>query len=201
VTGSVRAARALAAVLVVAALAGCGTAAQDDPTALPSEDVPFGLLDPSTSTPTSTAAEREPTAVSVFLVGANGLAALPREVPSPPTLQERMDALAEGPTGAERALGVRTALPPLEEAEQRVVTRADDGTALVELTEQFDALSGTAAVTALAQIVYTLTEDARISRVRFLRDGREITVPRADLTRAATVTRADYPLAFVARDT
>jgi spore germination protein GerM len=110
-----------------------------------------------------------------------------------------MDALARGPSGPERALGVRTAVPPLDRGEPRVVTSAEGRTALVELTDQFDALSGAAAVTALAQIVYTLTEDPDTGRVRFLRDGREITVPRADLTRAATVTRADYPLALVAR--
>lgn len=194
--------RGFVAVGIVLA-AGCGVETESSPSALPRDDVPFGLLDPpapttTSTTPTATTSAPDPrtTEIPVFFLGPEGLAAFSVEITGDPTTQRRLDALVAGPSDDLRAFGVRSAVPPVEE---RVIVRRQATTAFVELTDEFlDALTPNTASPALAQIVYTLTAAPQVARISFLNEGVAIDVLRPDGTPVRRpVTRADFPRALL----
>jgi spore germination protein GerM len=67
------------------------------------------------------------------------------------------------------------------------------GTAIVDLSRPFTALSGSDQLLALAQIVFTLTSRPGIGQVQFTLGGAAIDIPRANgsLT-PSPVSRDDY---------
>lgn len=186
------------------AVGACGVETESEPNTLRADDVPFGLLDPSAPTTTSTTPsattlpsdEVEIAQIPVFFLAPAGLTPFSVEVAAAPTPQRRLDALFAGPLAEWRALGVRSAVPPVLD---RITVRRQGATALVELSEEFlDALTQNSASPALAQIVYTLTAAKEVARVSFLNDGSPIDVVRPDGTPVRRpVTRADFPRALL----
>lgn len=178
---------ALAALGVIAA---CGVPIDSGPKALARDNVPFGLLRPSS--PTTTAPSAAPVTVSVviYLVAANGeLSAASREVPVPAPLTAILGALVDGPTNAEAAAGLQSAVPS-----QTVVTSASvsGGIATVDLGGTFAQLVGPAEIEAVAQIVFTATAIAGVTGVAFELNGQQVAVPTATGAEVPVANRAQF---------
>lgn len=197
-----RRACSIACVLAASFASACGVETQSSPSALPGDDVPFGLLDAPAPTTTSSLPRAslpenvEVIEIPVFFLTPAAFAPFPVEITASPTPQRRLDALFAGPLDDWRTLGVRSAVPPVLEP---ITVRRQASTALVELSDEFlDALTQESASPALAQIVYTLTAATEVARVSFLRDGAPIDVLRPDGTPVRRpVGRADFPRALL----
>jgi hypothetical protein len=179
------AAVATLACLVAAALSGCGVPVDGSPTAVARSKVPFGLLEPSRATsPTSTPPPATVT-VQIFLLSPTGrLVAVARNVAVPAALPAVLGALVQGPTDAEAAAGLQSALPP---GTQVVSATLASGVATVDLAGTFGQLVGQAQIDAVAQIVFTATALTGVTSVAFELDGQQVAVP--------TASGADVPVA------
>ncbi len=190
--------RRLLAVLLVLGLAtgvaSCGLNADDDPVAIPVEDLPPDLLDPNP--PTSTTLSGSPTtSVTVYLLVRTGnttrLTPVEREVEEVSS-RDVINALLAPPSREEQALGLISSIPadtalldtePADSNEQLVIDLSRD---------LFD-IEGSELANAFAQIVWTVTELDGVSQVRFRIDGESARAPNAEGTeQPGAVTRADY---------
>jgi spore germination protein GerM len=137
--------------------------------------VPFRLLDENSGVaPSDRLGDRD---VTVYFARGGVLVPETRRIPPPVSLTALIRSLRRGPTNAEAAAGIRTALP--EENAVRSV-RLEAGEATVDLTDALADLSTGDQVLALAQIVFTLTGSPGVGQVRFTRDGNPVEVPRPD---------------------
>jgi hypothetical protein len=171
-------------------LAGCGMRGQSTETRIEPADVPFELLEltPRVGPPPP----EEPGVggqATIFLEGGTGLVPVVRELGERARAADVLRALAAGPTPEEEALGVQTAITSGEAA---LSVRTDGTLAVVELGDAFFS-EGADQVTALAQIVFTLTGLEPITRIRFLVGAEPAEVPRADgVLTSEPVGRDDY---------
>jgi Sporulation and spore germination len=158
------------------ALGACGIPIDAGPHPLARGAVPFGLLEPSSATTTSTPS---PIAVPVpiFLIGTAGrLVSVARDVPIPAPMTTVLDALVAGPSASEASAGLATAVPP----ETDVLSAAiSSGVATVNLAGTFDQLVGQAQIEAVAQIVFTATAQPGVHGVAFELEGQPVEVPVA----------------------
>jgi spore germination protein GerM len=185
----------VAAVGVVAALAlaGCGVPVDRSPSALPRRGIPFGLLQPSSRATTTTSTPSPVTVpVRIYLVGANGrLVGVTRELQ---TDQESpadvLGALVRGPSNAEVAAGLESAVPP-----QTVVLGASvgaGGVATVNLAGTFEQLVGQPLIQAVAQIVFTAAGLPGVTAVSFQLGGTGVSVPVANGVLVATASPSQF---------
>ena len=183
------------ALLVAGALAlsGCGVPVDARPTALSRQGVPFGLLEPTAPTTSVTAAQPSPVEVPVriYLLGSNGhLVAVDRDVPvTASDLAAVVGALAVGPTDAEAAAGLQSALPALTTVLPG--TAIVDGVATVNLGGTFGQVVGTQEIEAVAQVVFTASALPGVNGVTFQLSGLPVDVPVA--------SGADVPVANTAQ--
>ena len=185
---------ALLAVLVSLGVSACGIPSDKGVTLAQPGDVPFDLLDASSSTGTTgTTAPQTPTArATIFLVQGDRLAAASRDLPAPVSAQSVLENLVNGPSDSEIALGLRTAL--LADDLIRSVGVAG-GIATVDLGPAFAEIGGRDQILALAQIVSTLTGLPGVGRVSFTLEGNSVGVPRGDgAITTGSVSRDDYAL-------
>jgi hypothetical protein len=174
------------------ALAGCGVPVDRQPAALGRHGVPFGLLDPtgSTTTVTTTPSPIE-VPVQIFLIGPTGhLVPVARDVPvSAPDVATVLGALVAGPTDAESAAGLQSALTP-----QTTVLGATlaGGVATVNLNGAFGQLVGPPQIQAVAQIVYTATALPGVTGVTFELSGTPVEVPVANGVQVPLAGRAQF---------
>jgi spore germination protein GerM len=180
---------ALLVALVLVAAAGvsaCGVPTDDSASKLHTKDVPFGLLDREAG---SAAANSGQEAALVYFAKNGRLVASSRRLAGPVSARSLVNSLSRGPTGVEIAAGLRSALP--DGAVRRV--SLSSGTARVDLARPFTELSSSDQITALGQLVYTLTGEPGVGLVRFTLLDQPTEVPRADgsLT-PARVSRDDY---------
>jgi hypothetical protein len=184
----------LLAVLAVCGAAGCGIPPDKGATLAQPRDVPFDLLDASSSTGTTAipAPSTPTTRATLFFVQGERLAAASRDLPSPLSAQSVLESLVNGPTDSEIALGLRTAL--LADDLIRSVGVAG-GIATVDLGPAFAEIGGRDQILALAQIVSTLTSLPGVGRVTFTLEGNAVGVPRGDgAITTGSVSRDDYAL-------
>jgi spore germination protein GerM len=128
--------------------------------------------------------------VQLYFVGGERLVGVVRRARSP-DLETAVRTLLDGPTDAEAAGGLRTAVPAGTELQQ---ARVEGGTAWVDLSKPFADVSGENQVPAVAQLVFTATGVAGVERVTIAVDGTVIEVPRSDGTLTpGPLTRADFP--------
>jgi spore germination protein GerM len=180
----------VAAVAAVLTTAACGVPNDSNPRALPKNDVPFGLLTPTTTPPTLPGATQPTEGVTVFLVSSNRLIAVGREVAPPATLFKSLTALLGGPSGQESAAGFRSAI---NDGTRLLSLRVQQGVATIDVSGTFVGVSGQEQILALAQIVFTATADPSVTSVLFALDDKPVEVPRGDGTlTAAGLTRADF---------
>ncbi len=192
-TGGAR--RLLAAVAVtgsVLSAAACGIPTAAGPTPIARSDVPYHLLDPRT---TSSSVPGVAPAVGVpeqiFLVAPSGhLVSATREVAVPAALGQVLGALLAGPTATESASGVQSYLSG---AGVDVTATQTGGIATVRFTADPIQVVGPDQTMAIAQVVYTATQQPGITGVEFEIDGKPIEVPTAAGAQVpGPVGRADY---------
>lgn len=182
--------RPLTLVLVAALAAlgpGCGVEPQSAPEVVDPDDVPFGLLE---STTTSLALR--PSGTTVCLVTEEGRVVEVRRQPTGAgALVEVLSDALSVRDGAEADAGLVSLLPSESVAGATV---DDDGTATVELTEgALASLERDQQILALAQLTCTLTAQPGVSGLRVTRDDSTVEVPRQDGTLTSDpVTREDY---------
>ena len=156
-------------------LAGCSVPSEDDAVRVPAEDVPFGLSATTTTSSSGVITDPVNQTVQVFLVLDDRLAVVDREASSadPPTV---LGLLAQGPSPAETAAGLRTALVP----ELAVIVSIEGDLITIDLDGEFSALAPTEQRLALAQITFAMTQLDAIDMVGFLVAGQPASVPRGD---------------------
>jgi spore germination protein GerM len=189
--------RILASVLALALLGGCGLSEDDGPQAIPLENLPPDLLDPTPGASTSLPAAGT-TPVSVYFLERSGdrdrLVEVERGVRDPNERGVRINALLDEPTAAEAEEGIATSIPA--NTTLLDVQVGDDPTELVvNLSNEIFDVEGEALAKAFAQIVWTATgPDAGGYRsVRFLVDGEARNALDADgVEKDGAVTRQDY---------
>jgi spore germination protein GerM len=174
---------AAALVLGLTLASGCLLQAQEHP--VPVAETTSQASGPPTVEPPRTQS------VTVYLVRKDRLVAVVRQVePSSDRLTSALGALVRGVDAAERRQDLRSSLP------LDTVTpawRVETDGLRVELPATVDGLDTRDQVLAVAQVVYTVTENSDADRVAFVRGDAPVDVPDADgrlLTRP--VTRQDY---------
>jgi hypothetical protein len=180
----------LAATALVAS--ACGIPTASSPTPIAKSDVPYRLLDPpttTTTTPGSNPAVGVPE--QIFLVAPSGhLVAATREVAVPASPTQVLAALLAGPTATESAAGVQSFLT--HAGLQATVTQAGP-VATVHFTDSPIQVVGPDQTLAVAQVVYTLTQQPGITGVSFEIGGKPVEVPTAAGAQVpGPVGRADY---------
>lgn len=183
-------AAAATALVVAGSLVACGIPADSQPQALARKDIPFDLLAPSTTIASpGTPGARVP--LNVYLVGITGLVPVSREVRAPATLTEALNALLTGPTDAEVATGLRTAVGAQTSVSAGVV---GFGVGTVDLGGSFGQVGGQEQILAVAQLVFTATSVPGIVKVQFTLGGRPVEVPAGDGTLTqGPLGRSDFP--------
>ena len=188
--------RLAAAMVVLAALAGCGLSDDAEPRVIAAGDLPTELADPTSATSTTLGQSPNTDSVLVYyLVQADGVVRLvpvPREVKDSTRPRDRLAALLVPPTPAEQADGILTSIPTdtvlldteLVEEDQELV---------VDLSRSLFDIQGQELRNAFAQLVWTATDIEGVRRVRFLVDGQEYRVPDEDgIEQPGAVSRSDY---------
>lgn len=188
----------LALVTLAACTAGCGVPVDASPSPLPKNGVPFRLLEqapPSTSsTTTTTTPVPNQVLVHIYLLAPDGrLVSRDRMIKLPlgAGLDAVINALLGGPSPAEAAQGLQSAIP----SQTRLLSTAISGTtATIDLNAVFgQQLVGPAQIPAVAQLVYTATAQSGIAGVAFEVAGQPVPVPVAGGAQVPVAVRSDFP--------
>jgi germination protein M len=150
--------RALVAssLVLASALAGCGSDDSGEPGAAPE------TATTKTQVETATVPEQAPAIVALYFLREGKIGLARRSIVTGPQIgSATMRALLDGPTAADKAAGLTTAVPSGTQLERLAI---EDGVAEVEL-------SSSLGESAAAQVVYTLTQFPTVRRVEL--DGEE----------------------------
>jgi spore germination protein GerM len=202
----------LTVVVVGLALAGCGVGAQQHAVVIPSGDVPTALglpltspspvpsspslISPSSSPPSegvslpSTSGSTR--AASVYLVddATNRLVAVHRSRNQIATLATLIHTLLSGPTEAESAAGLTTAINTSPTVNKITI---QGSLAIIDLSSTFGDIRGAAEVLASAQVVLTAVSYPGTDSVLFTLDGTATAVPLVSgVLSSSPLTYSDY---------
>lgn len=179
------------------ALSACGIPTSSSPTAIAKSAVPYHLLDPVT--PTSVAPTAPPPVAvpeAIFLVAPTQTVTpvtrdiVTRDIQSPPTLSQILGTLLEGPTAAESRFGLQSFLTGGKTTVRATVVGS---IATVDFTSNPVQVVGTDQTLAVAQVVYTVTQQPGITGVLFQIADQPIEVPTASGVQVpGPVTRNSY---------
>lgn len=183
--------RRLAAVLAVAlagvlTAGGCGIPAESEPREV--EPPPGNYVGQTAQPPGS----EKPGAISVtlFMTRDGALVAVRRQVDREPSVSQVMESLLAGPTAAEQAEGISSALSG---ANLIGAVTLNDGRAQVDLTTGLEETNRSDIDLAIGQVVCTLDTRPEVSGVIFVHVGETIGVPKGDgALYRGTLTAADY---------
>jgi hypothetical protein len=162
--------------------------------------VPFGLLLGSTTTSTTIPPSTTTTSpqvanevlVHVYLLDRSGhLVFRDRLIPLPlgAGLDALLDQLFAGPTAAEAAIGIQSAVPAQTKVDSSSIT---GGIATVNLNAAFGQVVGPAQVQAVAQMVYTATDQPGVTSVAFELSGQPVSVPVSSGAQLPVVDRSQF---------
>jgi spore germination protein GerM len=189
---------AVAAVALGLALAGCAIPTQGSPSSIADSKVPFGLLDPHL--PTTTTTQPKPSSlvpVTVFFIGpSQQLQSAARVVAAPAPLTAILESMLAGPTAAETASGLFTAIPnDVTVLSTTSATTAQGNIVTVNLNSAFLQIAGADTPLAVGQVVATIAaENGLGTGVIFEIDGVRTSVPIANGSQA---TGPVYVLEFL----
>ena len=215
-TGSVKLTGGAAVAVIALAgltLGSCGVEGEQTFRAVKPSDIPFSLAvgtsAPSTTTSssttiavpittiprsTTTSSTIPTTPVSLYFVRGDGkLVSVIRQRPKPIDLTQVLKELTGGTTTSDPS-GLRTVVKP---EHVRSVKKLPSGVAEVVVTPAFSDL-GSQQQLAIAQLVYTFTEEGGVGQVSFSDTaGASLPVPtlKGDGVLKSPVSREDYPLA------
>ncbi|MEP6631092.1 MAG: GerMN domain-containing protein [Lapillicoccus sp.] len=158
--------------------AACGLPRSSTPVLVPAAEVPYGLLDGPSPSPTPSASPGATlTPGSIYLVDTQQkLVAVDVQVPQGPLvplLQTLLTRLAVGPTDRERSRGLVTDLGPGSTIVLRSVV---NGVANIELQNPNQDPSPAKLPVAIGQIVLTASSVVGVDRVVFVKDGTAVSV-------------------------
>ena len=176
-------------------LASCGVPIEPQPQALDKSQVPYGLLAPSTGSTSTPPTTPEPsgllTPMEIYLLGASGkLVARPRDVSLQTPLQGIIGQLIAGPTAGESADGLTSGIPVGTRVLAAWIT---DGVATVDLSSNFNQLTGGDRIEAVAEIVFTATAQLGVTSVSLQAAGKQVAMPAGTGTDATgNFTSADF---------
>ena len=182
--------RAVLLMAMAIALTSCGLPSDGAPRQIADDKVPFELLGPTTTTPTTDVSGN--TNVRLYFVSGTQLKAVQRTVPDhqPGTV---LNALVKGVADTD-PVGLTTALP----ADTQIVALDTDGSTLVvTLNSAILNVGGAEQKNAFGQFVYTVT-DLNFSGVRFRvvdasgGQPQDISVPADNGAKAGPVDRSDF---------
>ena len=176
----------LIAALVLVAAAALGACGGGDPTPATTTTATM------TSSPAPSGAPTGTTRLSIYFLRGEKLGVAERRVPQTKAVAAAaVRELCVGPTEAERAAGLSTAIP--NGTALRSVS-ISGGVALVDLSSAYDNGGGSLSMTArVAQVVYTLTQFPSIKAVSFSLDGAPISTLEGEGVALATPQRrADW---------
>jgi hypothetical protein len=161
--------------VLAAALAACGGGGEPSSPATATATAPVSATSsPSPSpSPTPTGSPVGTTKLSVYFLRGEKLGVAERRVPQTKAVAAAaVRELCAGPSAAERAAGLGTAVPA---GTAFGGVSISDGVALVDLSSAFENGGGSLSMTArVAQVVYTLTQFPGIKAVAFSLDGAPI---------------------------
>lgn len=189
--GAVRAAWAATLALAALAVGACDVPSSDGVHVEAEEDVPFGLLTPSTTTPpTTTTVPVVSARVTICLFRDSSLVAVDRSAPSA-GVQPALELLRDGATEAEAEANLTSALfDPAVVAS--VAPRG--GVAAVDLGPPFTTAGPPDQLRIIAQVVCTMTAQPGVGQTVFTLGGTPVDVPRGDgSVTSGAVSRDDYP--------
>ncbi|HEX7189557.1 MAG TPA: GerMN domain-containing protein [Actinomycetes bacterium] len=162
-------------------LVGCGVPGQGTTRAVPTEDVPYGLLEPARDQPTATPS---PGGIGVgglprayFLDASLRLVAQPVQISESGTEAELvavLDALEAGPTEQQRALGLASALAPTGGLRLLAVV---DGTARIEVAPAAITPAADRLPLVVGQLVLSATSVQGVDQVVLVQDGQPVEAP------------------------
>jgi germination protein M len=151
------------------------------PPATTSPTVPPTSPPPTTVPPTTVPPTTEPATlidVKVYFLRDERLVIAHRQVPGPAVLHGAIDALLAGPTAAEAAAGMTSAIPAgtdLRGVDLDAAGTDDGGLATVDLTATYGSGGGSLSMTArVTQVVFTATQFDNVGAVRFWIDGSPV---------------------------
>ena len=189
---------ALAVLAVGLLAASCAIPTQGAPSSIAPSKVPFDLLNPHLPTTTTTLPKPSSLVpVKVFFLNPTSqLQPEPRVVASPAPLDSIINAMLAGPTSAEAASGVFSAIP----SDVSLLGTSTQGDVVtVNVNSAFGQITGTSTELAVAQIVATVaTENGLGTGVIFEIDGQRTSVPIAN---GSQVAGPVYLIEFLAAGT
>ncbi len=183
------------ACLLAGGASGCAIPTQGTPSTIARSKVPFNLMDPHSSTTTTT----QPNASSFvpvkvfFLDTSDHLVPASRLVRPPAPLIDVIKALLEGPTVSDTANGISTAIP----SNVRVldVSQPTANVVTVNLSSTFGEITGINTELAVGQIVSTVANEVGpLTGVLFQIEGQHLSVPIAN---GSVVAGPVYQLQFL----
>lgn len=167
------------AITVVTAACGASGGGATDGGATPGRSSTTGVDVPATTVPGGSSdtggSTGATTDVVLYFTRGEQIVAVERVVPRAARIgAETVKALVEGPTAAESADGLGTAIPPDTRFRDLVIA---DGVAKVDLSKDFESGGGSLSLRLrLAQVACTLDQFESVSGVRFLLDGQLVNV-------------------------
>jgi hypothetical protein len=167
--------------------AGCGVTPQDHPRPL---EQSTEVISPIPSQPSAVPTGTPGAGSVIYLLRAGRLVPVTR---SGTGLESALATLVTGPTPEELAAGVRTAVPGTSSA---ITAEISGGIARLRLPTEFTRLDGAQQALAVAQLVYTITEEVpSLTGIRLHQGERELAAPTATGQLVSRpVTRADYAI-------
>lgn len=183
-----RVAFAILAVLLLAGavLAACGRSDQRAATTTTTESTTTTTTTttesttstaPSTTAPSSSTVKpaAKTTEVTAYFLHDEKLVAVHRRVPATPAIATAaVRALLAGPTAAERARDIWTAVPAGTTLNSITIK---NGLATVDMSKAYESGGGSLSMASrLAQVVFTVTQFPGVQRVQFRLDGKAVTV-------------------------
>jgi hypothetical protein len=164
---------------LLAVISACGLPRSSTPVLVPKDDVPYGLLDDPSASPTpATTPGVALNAGAIYLADTQQrLVSVDVQVPQgtlAPLVQALLNRLAVGPSDRERARGLVTDLGPGSTIVLRAVS---GGTANIELQSPNQDPSPAKLPVAVGQIVLTAVGVVGVDRVVFVHDGTVVPVP------------------------
>ncbi|HEX3564722.1 MAG TPA: GerMN domain-containing protein [Acidimicrobiales bacterium] len=187
------------AVLIAGLLAGCGIPSSSAPQAIAKSDVPFHLLDPSS--PSTSTPFNAPGGVSevIYLVDSTlHLTPVYRIVAPPANLTQIVNLLLLGPTDRELTAGTQsflTGTTTQSGSNNGALVTVANGVATVDFATNPVQVVGANQILAIAQVVFTVTQQPNVTGVLFEIADQPIEVPIGPngALVPGPVTRLQYP--------